>query len=135
MPLWSQIALSIVTAFFGGGVGFGFGRLGRALDRRQDRRDSEAAKLPDFVFVRDAGGYRLVNTGGAAATNVTVDFGRFPRREVDGLPTEPFDIAAGRPFPSVQPGRSPIPCRLMRWFGVPSSSRETDTFSYSLDVR
>ncbi|UKD58589.1 hypothetical protein L3Q65_18300 [Amycolatopsis sp. FU40] len=78
MPGWLQIILPIVTALLGGGVGFGFGRLGKALDRRQDRKDAEAARVlaeqmrrPAFAVEHVKGTlYRLVNVGDADATRV-----------------------------------------------------------------
>jgi hypothetical protein len=78
MPVWLQITLPIVTALLGGGVGFGFGRLGKALDRRQDRKDEEVASVrpeqmrrPAFAIEHVNGAlYRLVNIGDADATGV-----------------------------------------------------------------
>jgi hypothetical protein len=78
MPAWLQIALPIFTALLGGGVGFGFGRLGKAMDRRQERKDADdaeakAAQLrkPVFAVEHISGAlYRLVNVGEADATRV-----------------------------------------------------------------
>jgi hypothetical protein len=78
MPVWLQVALPIFTALLGGSVVFGFGRLNKAMDRRQEQKDAETAKAeveqsrrPAFSIEHMSGVlYRLVNTGNAEATGV-----------------------------------------------------------------
>jgi hypothetical protein len=72
--------------------GFGLGRLSRRLDRRQETRDTEAARTPHFVLMHESGtNYRLTNDGDAVADEVRVDPGRYPltRSLPDGITLQP----------------------------------------------
>ncbi|TKG57950.1 hypothetical protein [Prauserella endophytica] len=96
MPVWLQIVLPIVTA----GVGFGLGRLGGALDRRRERRDTEAARAPVFEFTWVGGHrYRVMNVGDASASGIRLHFDdeRFEAQNVVDMPD---------PVPALQPGES-----------------------------
>ncbi|WP_410596500.1 hypothetical protein [Amycolatopsis sp. lyj-23] len=77
MPVWLQIVLPVFTAV----LGFGLGRLSKALDRRQERKDEQAlqakaeeARKPRFVVEHVRGElYRLVNVGERDASGVYFD--------------------------------------------------------------
>lgn len=60
-------------------LGFFAGRLSKRLDRRQERKDEDSAKAPEFALTHEKGSrFRLTNTGSAPATNVTLDLGDHP---------------------------------------------------------
>jgi type II secretory pathway pseudopilin PulG len=104
-----QVVLPIVTALLAGGAGLWFGRLGKALDRRRERLDVEAAaeaerafllagkraaKLPRFALTQRVKGYTLENYSRHPATGISVTFTDYPREKVKGLPDEPFALGS-----------------------------------------
>ncbi|MFJ8815451.1 hypothetical protein [Amycolatopsis thermoflava] len=92
MPLWLQISLPIFTALLGGSVGFAFGRVNKALDRRIERKEEEAARAPAFDLTSVSGSkYRLTNIGDARATSITLDLGDGNRVITRDLP-DSFDL-------------------------------------------
>jgi hypothetical protein len=107
VPVWLQVVLPLVTAMMGGGVGFGFGRLGKALDRRMERLAAEAVaeaaaeaerareleeKLPRFIVVESGKEFVLQNFSRNPATDILVAFNDYPRKKAKGLPAEPFAL-------------------------------------------
>jgi hypothetical protein len=126
-----QVALPIFTALLGGGAGFGFVRLDKALDRRRERLDAEAAaqaaaererafrlarRLPGLnVLIVSGGGFRLENLGKKAATGIYVTFNGYPREEVKGLPDEPFALGAHEGVDFRLPGIGELPDAPQMW--------------------
>jgi hypothetical protein len=93
-PLWLQISVPAFTLV----GGFVFGRVTKVLDRRQERRDEQASRRPKFELTHLTGsGYRLQNVGDAAATDIRVDSGMYPRERLMRLPDDPFDLAQDQP--------------------------------------
>ncbi|WP_372659884.1 hypothetical protein [Amycolatopsis kentuckyensis] len=90
-----QITLPIFTAVIGGFLGLSFGRLNKALDRRQERKDADAKRAPDFQITPELSRQlRLTNVGTYDATGVVVDLGDFPKGFVRDLPNG-IDLAKG----------------------------------------
>jgi len=94
-PLWLQVSIPTFTLV----GGFVLGRVTKVLDRKQERRDEEANRRPRFELSRlTSSGYRLQNVGDAAATEIRVDSGRYPRDRLMRMPEEPFDLAKDQPI-------------------------------------
>lgn len=135
MPVWLQITLPIVTALLGGGVGFGFGRLGKALDRRQDRKDAEVtrvqaeqARRPAFAVEHVSGAlYRLVNIGEADATRVHFSDRDESYAQIQYRPERiSLGIGAAHEFGILTAEAMPLPGRVMVMcdqFDEPESAR------------
>ncbi|MDX3192107.1 hypothetical protein PV458_27165 [Streptomyces sp. MN03-5084-2B] len=122
MPVWLQITLPIITALLGGGVGFGFGRLGKALDRRQDQKDAEAARAraeetrrPAFAVEHVRGAlYRLVNIGDADATRVRFSDRDESYAQIQYRPERiSLGIGAAHEFGILTAEEMPLPGRVM----------------------
>jgi hypothetical protein len=110
-----QVALPMLTAILGGGVGFGFGRLNRFLDDRKARREAKASARAAETAVKDAAEakkkaaglpnfrvhwdgedrFRLQNINKRKATGITVAFKGVDRMQVNGLRDEPFTLEGG----------------------------------------
>lgn len=88
---WFDLVKIGVTAV----VAFLLGRVSRRLDRRQDRKDAEAKRAPDFEL-KPVGGvrFRLVNTGDADATGVTLNLAGHPEDLARDVPRR-IDLAEG----------------------------------------
>ncbi|HWD05830.1 MAG TPA: hypothetical protein VG674_25615 [Amycolatopsis sp.] len=93
-PLWLQVVIPASTLV----GGFALGRVTKALDRRQQRRDEAANRRPEFQVTRLTGsGYRLHNIGDTGATAIRIDSGSYPRERLMHLPEEPFNLAKDQP--------------------------------------
>ncbi len=122
MPVWLQIALPIFTALLGGGVGFAFGRLGKALDRRQERRDAqelqenaEKERKPRFDVQHISGVlYRLVNIGELDASGVHFDDKDESYAQIGGRPERiHLGIKASHEFNICVTDQLPMPSRIL----------------------
>jgi hypothetical protein len=115
MPTWLQITLPILTALLGGTVGFGFGRLGKVMDRRQERKEAEAAKAPDFMITHvDGVLYRLINDGDVDASGVRFDLSGVPDYQVREAPEGVrIPIRDGHEFSIMSADELPLPSRLL----------------------
>ncbi|MEU7785587.1 hypothetical protein [Amycolatopsis sp. NPDC049159] len=122
MPVWLQVTLPIFTAFLGGSVGFGFGRLNSALDRRQGRREIEAARrkadrerLPAFKVEHVSNAlYRIVNVGDKDATAVHFSDRDESYAQIQSRPERiRLDIGSAYEFGIATADALPLPGRLL----------------------
>ena len=72
MEPWQSDLLKIAIPAL---LGFVFGRLSKRLDRRQDKRDKEAAARADWDIKHSRGGLYTLTNYGSDATNVQMSIG------------------------------------------------------------
>lgn len=112
---WFDLIKIGVTAV----IAFLAGRVSKRLDRRLDRKDAEAKRAPAFELEHVSGQrFRLVNTGDADATGVTLDLAGHAEGLTRDVPRG-IDLPAGA-------GHSMI-------LGATGSTRRPDQYSVSCD--
>lgn len=118
MPVWLQVVLPLFTAV----LGFGFGRLSKVLDRRQERKDAqellakaEKNRKPRFLVDHVRGElYRLVNVGDLGASGVHFDDKDESLAQISGRPERiQLGIKASHEFYICLTDQLPMPSRLL----------------------